>query len=260
MTNATQASSIDDEVGNLEKDLADLLGIPIDTDVMAAMFIVAAQGLSAVQFQDSGTDPQLAGQLLRYGAALKYHTGAEVKNISDPFAGLATLALTTSLVLGDAAADPTLVGTLQRNGIRLMYHDGTQPIELHGFPAGTQMVFHLNTAPPGWVRRVEPSLTDSMVRLLLNNEGPMSSGGSWISHTDFHALTFGQMPGHQHDMAGSFAPVSTTGGNSVLWHSSQSGSSVATGVAGSGEGHQHALSGGGTWRPKYVDFIVAIKQ
>ena len=38
LTNATLGSSIDDEIGLLERALCDILGIPIDTDIAAALF------------------------------------------------------------------------------------------------------------------------------------------------------------------------------------------------------------------------------
>ena len=50
MTNATQVSQVDDEVGNLERAIADILGIPIDTDIALAL-----KGWQLIQSQAAST-------------------------------------------------------------------------------------------------------------------------------------------------------------------------------------------------------------
>lgn len=73
MTNATLGSSIDDEVGNLEKALCDLLGIPIDTDIAAALFAVTAAGLQKLTLQNASANPVNAGELQRNNTRLLWH-------------------------------------------------------------------------------------------------------------------------------------------------------------------------------------------
>jgi microcystin-dependent protein len=73
MTNATLGSSIDDEVGNLEKALCDLLGIPIDTDIAAALFSGSAAGLLSIILQNASANPTLAGQIQRNNTRLLWH-------------------------------------------------------------------------------------------------------------------------------------------------------------------------------------------
>lgn len=82
MTNATLAVNIDDEVGNLEKALGDILGIPMDTNIAAALFSVDATGLKKVIFQDNAGDPSATGQVVRSGAQLKFHDGTAVRTLS----------------------------------------------------------------------------------------------------------------------------------------------------------------------------------
>ncbi len=84
MTNATLGSSIDDEVGNLERALCDILGVPIDTDISAALFEVVAAGLRSIHFQDAAADPTTAGQLRRVGGELRYHDGTGAVTLGVP--------------------------------------------------------------------------------------------------------------------------------------------------------------------------------
>jgi predicted nucleotidyltransferase len=81
MSDSTLGNTIDDNVGDLEKALGDLLGIPIDTNISAALFDVVAAGLKKVIFQDAAGDPAAAGQLLRNSKRLKYHDGSVVRTL-----------------------------------------------------------------------------------------------------------------------------------------------------------------------------------
>src|SRR5262245_28732340 len=78
MTNATQGSQIDDNVGALEQALCDILGAPIDTDITNAIAEIVAAGLKSLYFQDAAADPTVAGQVRRNGAALKFYDGTRV--------------------------------------------------------------------------------------------------------------------------------------------------------------------------------------
>jgi microcystin-dependent protein len=73
MTNATLGSSIDDEVGNLEKALCDLLGIPIDTDIAVALFAATAAGLTKITLQNASANPTAAGELQRNNTRILWH-------------------------------------------------------------------------------------------------------------------------------------------------------------------------------------------
>src|SRR5262245_22512336 len=82
MTNATLGSQIDDNVGALEQAVCDILGMPIDTDIAAALFEIVAAGLRMVLLQDSAADPSAVGQIRRNGAALKFHDGTVVRELT----------------------------------------------------------------------------------------------------------------------------------------------------------------------------------
>lgn len=75
LTDASIGDTIDNALGNAEKALADILGIPIDTVIAVAAFEIVVGGLARVILQNVGSDPVAVGQLLRNGALLKFHDG-----------------------------------------------------------------------------------------------------------------------------------------------------------------------------------------
>lgn len=86
MTDATLGSAIDNEVGNLEKALAAILGVPIDTDIASALCEVVAAGLKSLYFQDAAADPTTAGQIRRNGATVKAHDGTRAVTLNTRYA------------------------------------------------------------------------------------------------------------------------------------------------------------------------------
>lgn len=75
LTNATAGSAIDDQVGLLEVAACDITGIPVDTDIAAALFEVVAAGLKSVYLQDAAAAPTVAGQIRRNGSELQWFNG-----------------------------------------------------------------------------------------------------------------------------------------------------------------------------------------
>lgn len=61
-----------------------------------------------------------------------------------------------------------------------------------GLPSGTRMLFQQAAAPAGWTRVVNAALTDSVVRIVSNNEVP-GSGGTWT-------ITGLVSPAHSHEI------------------------------------------------------------
>lgn len=110
MTDATLASTIDNEVGNLEKAAAAILGIPIDTNISNALFTVTASGLTKVIFQDLAGDPAAAGELARNAANLKFHDGTAARTIvlletAQTLSGIKTFSDTITSTLGTITTD-----------------------------------------------------------------------------------------------------------------------------------------------------------
>lgn len=79
---SSKGNQIDNKFAELEADLAELFGVPIDTAIAAALFEVVAGGLKKVIFQDAAGDPTAIGQLLRDGIVYKYHDGEDVQTLA----------------------------------------------------------------------------------------------------------------------------------------------------------------------------------
>ncbi len=83
MTNSTTASTIDNEGGDLETAISDILGIPIDTNISNKLLTVVAAGLTKVMFTDLAGSPSASGELARNGTALEYHNGTVAKVLTN---------------------------------------------------------------------------------------------------------------------------------------------------------------------------------
>lgn len=83
MSNSTEGVQIDDHVGALETAVGDILGIPMDTQIFAAMFSADAAGLKKVILQSLGSDPAVAGEFVRNGAGLLFHDGTAARRLLD---------------------------------------------------------------------------------------------------------------------------------------------------------------------------------
>lgn len=79
MTDATAGNTIDNEVGNLEQAIADILGAPVNTNITAKLFDIVAAGLRKIILRDLAGDPVAIGELARNGAVLKFHDGVAVR-------------------------------------------------------------------------------------------------------------------------------------------------------------------------------------
>lgn len=171
-----------------------------------------------------------------------------------------------SVIFQDAAADPAAAGYLRRNGAALRYHNGAAVCDLAPIPSGgtTVMLFRQAAAPTGWTRVVDAGKTDSVIRVLLNNEA-LADGGSWTisglsvaAHT--HRLPIGTQAGFLvYDDGSTFG----TGANFTPVDGLTDGAAGAYGSATpallSGSATP-AISSTGAWRPKCVDVIAASKD
>jgi hypothetical protein len=79
LSDATFGNLIDDRVGDLERAISDINGIPFETPIAAPGFLWDAGGLKKVIFQDNDADPAAAGEFTRRGTYLKFHDGVGVR-------------------------------------------------------------------------------------------------------------------------------------------------------------------------------------
>lgn len=124
------------------------------------------------------------------------------------------------------------------------------------FPAGTRMLFAQASAPAGWTQ--DTSLNDRVLRVVSGQGGGI--GGSWTITgltVQGHALTIDEMPAHSHTIPYKQANTKASGGEPILEPGTPN---VVTSTVGGGQAHSHGLTADGTWRPAYLDVIVAAKD
>lgn len=133
-------------------------------------------------------------------------------------------------------------------------------------PSGTKMLFQQTAAPSLWTK--DTTNNDKMMRVV---SGTVASGGSWTitgltlgtMSVAGHALTIAEMPAHTHP-GSTYGGVGASTGPFLARGDASTGSTSAAITQGGGATHTHGLSGvpgaDGTWRPAYVDCIVATKD
>lgn len=75
-------NTLDDTIGAAEQAVADILGVPVNTNITAALFEVVAGGLNKIILQNAGANPAATGVLLRNATLLKYHDGSAVQTLA----------------------------------------------------------------------------------------------------------------------------------------------------------------------------------
>lgn len=116
MSNATIGDQIDNHVGDLEQAICDILGLPINTNITAALFGAGATGLTGPLFQNTGANPMTPGLLQRNTPNLVFHDGNDARRlfIGHVFrkASTQTRTLTTTLAFDDTLVIPILPNEL----------------------------------------------------------------------------------------------------------------------------------------------------
>jgi hypothetical protein len=163
-----------------------------------------------------------------------------------------------------AAGAGAVVSPVQGEAI-LCYCDGTNVTICSNttvavapvIPSGTVMNFLQSTAPTGWTQST--SFNDSVIRLVNDSSGG-TTGGSWtISGTTISgtALTISQIPPYSFPQ--DVLVEVGSGGNSNIVSGSQVLGKTLT-LPGGGLTHTHTFSNDATWRPAYVNSLVAVKN
>lgn len=161
-----------------------------------------------------------------------------------------------------AAADAggtTQLYYIDSNGVVIQLTSAGAIAAVSPIPSGTRSFFQQAAAPSGWV--LDNTITDQVIRV--NTGTPFGAGGSWtitgatVGNT---TLTTDQIPAHTHGVPN----VPTTFSASMgAFQGSSNGyiSGVATSYnTGGSQPHSHGFTNDGTWRPAYIDCIVAVKS
>src|SRR5882762_7171782 len=72
----------DDDIRDFKLAVQDILGLPDNTNISAALFEIVAAGLKSIYMQDAAADPTVAGQIRRNGARAKWHDGSIVQSLA----------------------------------------------------------------------------------------------------------------------------------------------------------------------------------
>ena len=128
------------------------------------------------------------------------------------------------------------------------------------FPSSTRMIFVQPTAPIGWTQ--DTSINDRMLRVVSGNG--QGTGGTWdltTETTGSTTITISQLPAHTHTYitwvygAGTCRGSSSNSGGGIYISYPSSG-----GGGGGNQPHSHTISSDDTWRPSYIDVIIAEKN
>lgn len=141
--------------------------------------------------------------------------------------------------------------------VRLQNDGAVHPI-ISPIPSGTKMYFKQNSAPNGWT--FSASHSDKVLINTTTEAQGGTTGGSWTLSgitVDNHVLTIAEMPAHSH---GSDIWVYKDQGNGTLIQPGTNYKNKALPSEGGGQGHNHGLSFGSSWRPACTYVITCIKD
>lgn len=131
--------------------------------------------------------------------------------------------------------------------------------DIGNIPSGTKMLFFQAAAPVGWTQ--DTTHDDKSLRVVSGTGG--GDGGTKAFTTTFgagktsdsHVLSIAQIPAHTHPI--NTGNATTGSANATFSKGSAIFSSMTSGAAGSGSGHNHPLT---NFDLQYVDVIIATKD
>lgn len=177
------------------------------------------------------------------------------------------------VIFRNAAANASATRRLRANSTYLTFHDGTAARRIDMLASGTVMLFRQSTAPTGWTRLVDATITDSVIIARTNSETP-TTGGSWT----ISGLTFSgsALATHQHEgpfgfnNAGPRAyernhPFGSTNRNGVnsagtAWSADTTNVAFDLVEAVSAGTPAGSIASSGAWRPLFIETIIATKD
>lgn len=125
-------------------------------------------------------------------------------------------------------------------------------------PSGTKMLFAQASAPTGWTQ--DTTIDDKMLRVVSGSGG--GTGGSWTASgvsVAGHALTTDEIPSHTHETYNTVGSASSIG-ISAGFSGGDALATISSGATGGGSAHTHSITLDTTWRPAYLDIIIADKD
>lgn len=123
-------------------------------------------------------------------------------------------------------------------------------------PAGSRTLFYNASAPSGWTA---VALNDYAIKTVTNGSGGVTSGSVAYSTlfartvTDSFTLTLNEIPSHTHTVGVEVISANVASGGS---QSLASSGSIASGSAGSGNGHTHGMD----MRVQTAAFVLATRD
>jgi len=132
-------------------------------------------------------------------------------------------------------------------------------------PSGSITDWFQAAAPTGWTQ--DTSQNDKVLRIVSGTGG--GSGGAWAisgltnGSTGSHVLTISQIPAHNHIIYNGASLNSNVTNGGIAGTVTPNTKYNTTESKGGGGSHSHSgptIASDGTWRPSYIDMIIAAKD
>lgn len=135
-------------------------------------------------------------------------------------------------------------------------------------PSTTKMVFIETAAPAGWTLNTSYDDRTMIIASSPTDDGTPDTSGSWTISgisVDNHTLLLSEIPSHDHgSQSVDVINSATIGSAGALVRANTTVGAVSQSLndsnEGGGNGHDHNMTIGSSWRPRYVEVIVCEKD